>query len=95
MNCDLFQKHQEKGRETIVRTDYKKQCGGVDWSREDGIYFQSRDLRGKLLQLCNGGGKTVQFIRPDSHAGIRKIDECAGIHGGKADCGTGTVSFLQ
>lgn len=39
MKCDLFQKHQEKGRETIVRTDYKKQCGGVDWSREDGIYL--------------------------------------------------------
>ena len=34
MKCDLFQKHQEKGRETIVRTDYKKQ-----WSREDGIYL--------------------------------------------------------
>ena len=94
MKCDLFQKHQEKGRETIVRTDYKKQCGGVDRHRKDGIYLQSRDLRGKLLQLCNGGGKTVQFIRPDSDAGIREIDECAGIYGRETDRGTGAVSFL-
>lgn len=40
MNCDLFTKQLKKGRETIVRTNYKKQCGGTDRHSPVRIYVQ-------------------------------------------------------